>query len=531
MLKKFIQKFCIFTTITLCVISCRFDKLNWELDILAPIATTSLSFQNFLSDSLFTVDPNEQLRLNFETNLFEIPIDSLLNIPDTTLFYEVISPLTININPGVPLDSYNNEVLFNIPIIRLTEAIAEEGKFKVQIKNFTNRKIDVTFTIPRATKGGVSISFEDVIQTGSAANPFVYTREFDLSGYWLNLRGDNNNLFNRLRIIIFTKLDATGEVLPVTQGQKLLELSNSFIGLKPYYAKGDFGTQKINLNTDTLRLNFMKKFKQGSLDLEKAEFKLMVENGIGSDIQARFFSIKGVNTATENQVELLNGGLNPVLNVTRATNNLWNTPEFFPTQKEYVVNEQNTNLLPFISNLPDLVKVNADFTVNPITNISGGNDFIFSKSKAFIKLGVNVPLNISINNLLFVDTVAYNIYNENQNNPIESADLRILVKNGFPYNFDLRLYIMDDFGIVDSLVTQSQIVAAPVNSSLRVVEKVESELRIRANASQAEKFFRGNRFLIKVKANSLNSPQILPVFEEYKMDLKVIANFKYQLAN
>jgi hypothetical protein len=140
-------------------------------------------------------------------------------------------------------------------------------------------------------------------------------------------------------------------------------------------------------------------------------------------------------------------------------------------------------------------------------------------------------MNLSLNQLVFVDTVKYNLSNEDKSNPISSADIRIKVKNGFPYSFNLQLYLVDDFGVSDSLVTQDLIMAAPINSNQRVVEKLESELLLKANAQQAERILKGSRFLIKVKANSLGSPALLPVYEEYRMDVKVIANFKYQLAN
>ena len=67
--------------------SCKQDLANvgWDVDVLAPVLRTRLDMSDLVADSLLTADADGALRLRIETPLIDLPLDSILKIPDTTI--------------------------------------------------------------------------------------------------------------------------------------------------------------------------------------------------------------------------------------------------------------------------------------------------------------------------------------------------------------------------------------------------------------------------------------------------------------
>lgn len=84
-------------------ISCKKEEgTSWDTDILAPIAHTNLNLATIFPDTLITTNPDGSLRLAFETELFNFTVDSLIKIPDTSLFYNYPFPAPLYpITPGL----------------------------------------------------------------------------------------------------------------------------------------------------------------------------------------------------------------------------------------------------------------------------------------------------------------------------------------------------------------------------------------------------------------------------------------------
>ncbi len=170
--------------------------------------------------------------------------------------------------------------------------------------------------------------------------------------------------------------------------------------MKPYYAKGSVETQQLNINADTVKLGVLEMVKSGSVNLEDIQLKMTVENGIGVDLQALIYQIVGTNPNSGTQVSLSHPSINNTININRAQSHLYQNPEFTPSIKEIVFNSGNSNLKAFLENLPSKIGVDAKFIVNPLGNVSGGNDFIFHNSNTSLKLRVDAPLAFAINDLV-----------------------------------------------------------------------------------------------------------------------------------
>ena len=71
------------------VFSCRpnFEEASWEINALTPIATSSLSIQNILSDSAVNAASDSSISMVFSNNIYNYGLDSMIKFRDTTMAY------------------------------------------------------------------------------------------------------------------------------------------------------------------------------------------------------------------------------------------------------------------------------------------------------------------------------------------------------------------------------------------------------------------------------------------------------------
>ena len=80
------------------------DEANWDVDGLTPIFKTSLDINNLLADSLIQKNADNSLKLVYSNRFYNFNVDSLLDVPDTTVRSSFKIPFgSINATPGFQL--------------------------------------------------------------------------------------------------------------------------------------------------------------------------------------------------------------------------------------------------------------------------------------------------------------------------------------------------------------------------------------------------------------------------------------------
>ena len=71
------------------VFSCRpnYEEASWEINALAPIASSSLSIQNILSDSIVNIAGDSSISMVFRNTIYNYGLDSMIKFRDTTMAY------------------------------------------------------------------------------------------------------------------------------------------------------------------------------------------------------------------------------------------------------------------------------------------------------------------------------------------------------------------------------------------------------------------------------------------------------------
>jgi hypothetical protein len=508
---------------------CRFDQPEWDVDALVPVAVTSLTPENLFGDTLLSYNSDQSVNLRYDGDIYDIPVDTLLEIPDTGFLYNFSIPFQVDITGGTALDVYNNYIKFNVPniVINYTEILS--GQLALKVSSYIPRNVEITLTCEKALKNGLPLTLTDIVSPAQLPSPTVYTRLVDLSGYSFDLTGDDGTEGNRLRMKISCKVENGAPVYTAPPNQKLIDSEVRFVSTKPYYAKGAIKKQNLKISTDTALLDFMKIVRSGQLNLQDLSLKLTITNGVGADLQAYIAGLTGVNSRNGNIVSLTHPLIGSALNIDRAVDQHWQIPPFIPSSNEIIFTTGNSNVKQFVENLPDKIKFNGSFLINPLGNVSGANDFIYSSSKSGIRLTADAPLAFSFNQLILADTISYDLTNNVEASRVAYADVRIFAENKYPFECSLQTYTLNDVNqISDSLVTGGIIPAASIGPDLKVTGPVNTILNITLADQKKSNFLNSKKIFFKVRFHTPTG-QILTVYSGYTLNLKLVASFRYRI--
>jgi len=509
-------------------ISCsREEQTSWDIDVLAPLAETRLSVNNLIADSLIVSASGNPVLIRYENQFNLIPNDSLYFIPDTSFSSSFSLPFSINLPAGFEVVDLSQLVRFNYKDVQLSEAILESGIANFKVLNTISDKIYVDYSIPNASFSGESLQFNDIeIAPGSNQTPTVFEKNIILNGYLLNLRGDMGNLSNQFRVNLNAKLNPDGNGATTYANLPILTYQYNFKNIKPYYVRGYLGQSSFTGN-DFLSLSEMKKLS-GIIHLEDITLNFEIENSIGADFSLNFQNIKASRNGTELQLNHPIIGNNQQLN--RAQNTAQGDLPYSPTYKNYSFNSSNSNIKALIELLPDRLSFEARASLNPLGNVSSGNDFLYKNSNVRVKTTLELPLSFSANAITFTDTLTTLGIESTTTENVLGGDLQILATNSFPFDLMVKGYLLDENKVlIDSLLSNQVILAASVNDLLRVIQSKQTTLKVPVSETLKLHLSQARYIVLKARLNTQPEDTILPMYTDYELHLQLIGNGKYRV--
>jgi len=167
------------------------------------------------------------------------------------------------------------------------------------------------------------------------------------------------------------------------------------------------------------------------------------------------------------------------------------------------------------------------YQLNPLGNISGGNDFIYADKSIEGIIHLEIPLNVSINNLVIQSNSSFNFDTENK---IKGGNMIISVDNLFPFDVAVQFYILDNQNnIVDSLLHDK--IKAPhgiMDAQGYVRKPVHSDLVIKLDEDMLRKMRENNEMLISAIIDSDGAGN-RHLYQYNNMDVKIILDANYDL--
>jgi hypothetical protein len=509
--------------------SCKkeFDKANWDTEVLLPLVNTKLNINNILPDSVLQANADSTLKIVFQNNIFNFSMDSLFKIPDTLIYNPYSIPFPIIFNPGdvIPFPAVNSTT-YKLPGVKLRNVIIQSGFVSFKVKSKIREVTNFEYSIPSATLNGVPFKIKVMVPARVNSTPGEYSQMFDLSGYSINLTGVSGAQVNTIYTSLSAKIspDAFDSVLIMPKDSLIIE--NKFYDMVPYYAKGYFGQNNYEMGPSQTDFTVFNSIVRGTIKIEDVKFNLKIENAIGMDSRVMINNLSSINSRNGNLVNLSGAALYSPININRASDNGGNV---ISTTVNFPLTSSNSNIKSFIENLPDKLGYSMQINANPLGDISGSNDFIYSDKLINAQLNMEMPLSLIASNLTLVDTLDINLSKNNDTENIHSGILTLFANNGFPFDAGIQFYLLNDKNIVvDSLLAvDATIEKATVNSNYRVVEPKRSKIAIPISESKLNLLYSTKKIMLKVKFNSGYQPQYMKIYSDYTIDVKLVGDINY----
>ncbi len=518
----------IFTAFTAC--KEENERPQWEVNLLGPLVYASLGVENFIADSLMEDDSTHAVSLVYEGNLYTSNIDSLFQIRDTTLPTVFIFPFSsFPLGANTLFYGSNNNLTLNISGVELREVIIKSGFLHVEAQNKLQAKVVYTYTIPKATLHGTPFQFRIIMDPAPPGGTINYSGSYDMSGYKIDLTGSSGNLVNTLSYNIIARTDTNSTSTTVFLGDTLINLKVDLQTIVPYYAKGFLGQAEIDEGPTTKSNDLFNIIQSGSVRLKAATMQLIIENNIGVDAQAIVNKMQSFNSRTNSLVDLNAPQLmNRTLNINRASES--GDPIYPVNPTNYVVrlDNSNSNLRSFLENMPDRMTYAMKVNVNPYGNISGSNDFVYSDYLLNVKTKVNLPLAFASDHLTVADTTAFSFENNGDYDPVKSGTFTLIVDNGFPFEADVHLILLDaNNQFLDSLPVSGKIAAANVDANFLVTSPKRTKIPVFVDAARKERIFHAKNISLRASFTTPDFPQYFQIYSTYRLNLKLVADATY----
>ena len=503
--------------------SCRKGTPSWDVDVLAPLVKSTLTINNIIPDSLLHKNPDNSLEVVYNTSLTSF---STVTVPDTTIDTVYFSPFTLPVKECTQIiPAQPNENKFNVTSVQLTEIIIHSGKLQISLENKTRKIMDVRYRIPSASLNTIPFDKTVSVPAKSGSTAGKITSSFDLSNYKFDLTGQNHNKVNTLmtETSVSVNCNDIGQdtIFPFTDNVKV---SNSFIGIVPQYAKGYFGSAVTTMGPDSTTLSLFSHVIDGALNLQNINIDLDIENSVGADARVTIENLFSTNSRTGSMIPLSHPVIGNPININRAADNGGTVT---PSLYKISFTPSNSNIKLFVENLPDKMSYKVKYEINPLGNVSGGNDFIYYRKSIKTDFNMTIPLSLIANHLTLADTLDFKM--DSGTNNVNYGNLYVYADNGFPFSAEAQLYLMNDkFIITDSLISIPNTILAPsLDGNFICKGQQATKLAIPANQDKMNELRAAKKMYLKLKFNTAGQPNYVKIYSFYKMDVKIVGDFNY----
>ncbi|MEO9533296.1 MAG: hypothetical protein ABJG68_10185 [Crocinitomicaceae bacterium] len=424
--------------ICLAITACKKEPTQWSTDWSAPLIHGQLTLDDFVPQENLTTNSDNYLSIIYSDVVYSFSIDTLIDLPDTTINQKTaINLSSVTVNPAFTYGDVYDQA-YNLDEIELKRVIVKEGEIEMEIFNTWPGKTKITFNFPKILDAGVPFLREFYMDPGTLTNPSLATAIVDMKGFDMDLTGVSGNLINTISGDIVVGSNETVNSFDVTN-QDSISYNITFRDLVPDYVKGYFGSYNL---TDTvgISLPFMDKVLGGTIDIDSLKLNLKVLNGFNLIAQSKITLVKGINTKTNNSVDLNFPDLNNSLNINPASGGMY---DYVPSEYPLSINNSNSNVTDFIENLSDSIQLGYELLINPFGNTTGGADEVFPGSTLDLYLDAEFPLSFAADALTLTDTFAFS-YTDNSSFSGESATITLDYTNGFPLSASTQLFLLDE---------------------------------------------------------------------------------------
>ena len=500
------HSFFILAGIFMVLTSCFRDDLEnikvptWNPDVAVPLVNSQFTLEDIISgyknDGSLVTDSSGFITLIINRDrIFSIPASEFFQVPDQNFS-------STNAIQFVEFEFPNGELIHKIEV--------KEGFLVLHASNGKDEDIHLTITIPKAKINDVPL--EQHLLLHAAVN---LTDTLDLSGFILDLTGDGSDT-NTLEIQY--SAITVADSLPVI----LEKFSGSLQNLAFSYAEGFFGVKNFEIDTDTISLQFLKNWVDGTIYITNPEIGITLNNDFGIPFFLELSNFQGENSSfslpisgsvftdgfTVNFPQDSLGGSTAITDVTidPGNSNIDNIIAFSPNKITYRM----------------LLSMNSSLGNVPVSNLR-------DTSEIYADVHLKIPFQGRIDNLVLQDTFDLDI---DAIKELTSANFKLTASNTFPVNAQLQVFFADtDVQFIDSLLTAPEniIAAGVINPNGEVVRPTTQTTFIPFEQGKLQNLFTARKLVVRARLSMGNTQQpSVKLLSSYRIDLNlgVVAGIK-----
>jgi hypothetical protein len=457
----------------------------------------------------------------------DVLIDASKGIRTTITIRDLKPQVATAIFPAQNLIERNDETEYKFGGAWLTEVTVKEGYVLMYVESSIEEAIVLNYKIPNSRKlgqGNKSIEKEWTIPPAPKGEIVIVEERFPIDGFNISMWGkedgtapDYNNVYNEMTASI--KYSGIERTLSLDDK---INIRFGLVDVKPSLAYGDPGPHEITV-LDTQNLRFFENIK-GNLFLEGVSLDLEFFNSFGIESRLDINSISSINTRKPNTI-ILQPDLPKSINIEKVNNA---TPQT-PTIQKLRFDKSNSNLKQFLENTPDKIELDLFVKVRPNGTINF-TDFAYDYSELKVNLKIEAPLTVGFDSFSLTTLEDFNLLGDEAKN-IKEGRLLLKVKNSFPFEGDLRLQFIDEFGeVLFSKVPDagSRMSAAEVDAITgKTVGQVESEVALSISRTEFQLLKSAEQVEVTVILNTKDATRY-KMYSDYGVEVQLITNFIYE---
>jgi hypothetical protein len=481
---------------------------------------TTIDIGDIFNDSNTVANPDNSISLVLN-EVFDMDLaDSAVTMGDTISNEAFNVPVILTVLPGQKVIKKYSNTQLDFGEMQLTKSKASRAKIKFNVRSGIKQPLLISYKLYSATKDG--IVYETLQEVpGATDTAFAKLEKFiEFDDYILDLTGSGHDAYNTIYALTTVWLHPDADTVLVYPADSI-SIVSTFDEFVPEYVSGYLGKMTMEVKESTALQSF-DKLKSGAFNLENTKAQIDIYNYIGADVSIDFLDLSTIKNTPQQRVTLNHSIVGSSINLTRASES--NNPDYpaYPVHKHYDI--INSNLNKMIEIMPDSISYNMRAELNPLGNISSGNDFLYFDRTIKANINIEIPLELSVTNLVFE-----NIADLNFSESIISGSLNVFLENMFPFDFNVQLYILNNQGQkIDSLINTNTLIEAGIPINEVVKTPTLSVLKIQLTEKLISELKLSNKLLIKLKVNS-NSNMVYKLYNHYNIDLKIVGDLEYEI--
>jgi len=192
----------------------------------------------------------------------------------------------------------------------------------------------------------------------------------------------------------------------------------------------------------------------------------------------------------------------------------------------FVIDKSNSNLPDLISLPPKSVDYSGTATITSTVKDNGEENNAIGANRLLGSLEIDVPLDLSLNNMQFKDTVNNFIKSDNGDNPLDPADFQLLrikvfAKNGFPLGAALKMSLYDSVTktIRSTVEATSLLNPAPLDVNGKANGVTETSTTIEFTKEFFSFVNKTDKIIFTITLNTTGTvPQEVKIYSDYRIN-------------